>query len=116
VGEGSAPSAQTLIEAVVRNDAVACELWQETCHYLAMALGNAITLLAPEVLIVGGGIAAVGDLLLDPLGELVPTFVSMIPAEYINIVPAALGQDSGLYGAVALAKAEISKQVSKYAA
>ena len=116
VGEGSAPSAQTLIEAVVRNDAVACELWQETCHYLAMALGNAITLLAPEVLIVGGGIAAVGDLLLDPLGELVPTFVSMIPAEYINIVLAALGQDSGLYGAVALAKAEISKQVSKYAA
>ncbi|HYJ91340.1 MAG TPA: ROK family protein [Pyrinomonadaceae bacterium] len=116
VSDGSAPTAQTLIEAMRRNDAVACQLWDETCRFLAMGLGNAVTLLAPEVLIIGGGIAAAGESLIDPLRELVPTFVSMIPAEYINIAPASLGQESGLCGAVALAKTAYSNQSSTHAA
>jgi len=102
--DGRDPSAQMLIEAVRRDDSVASDLWDETCRYLAIGLGNAITILAPDVLIVGGGISAAGDLLLDPLRELIPNYVSMIPAERIRVVAAALGQDSGLYGAVALAR------------
>jgi len=113
---GHPPNTQTLIEAVIQNDTAACELWDETCRYLAIGLGNAVTLFAPEVVIIGGGIAAVGDLLLGPLRELIPEFVSMIPAEYIKIVPAALGQESGLYGAIALAKGGISISAGKYAA
>ena len=116
IANGALPNARTLIEAVRKNDRVARDLWNETCRYLAIALGNAITLLAPQVLIIGGGIAAAGELLLEPLRELVPTFVSMVPAEYINIMPAALGQDSGLYGAIGLAKAELSRQAKNCAA
>src|SRR5262249_1479069 len=115
VADGSHPTAKTLIEAVRRNDKVACELWEETCRFLALGLGNAITMLAPEMLIIGGGIAAANELLLDPLRELVPTFVSMIPAEYINIVPASLGQDSGLCGAIALARMASSKTAITHA-
>jgi len=104
VDGGAAPSGETLIEAVKQNDRTARELWDETCRYLAIGLGNAITILAPDVLIIGGGISAAGDLLLEPLRESIPTYVSMIPADRINIVPAALREDSGLYGAVALAR------------
>jgi glucokinase len=74
-----------------------------------MGLGNAITIIAPDVLIIGGGISSAGNLLLDPLREMVPTFVSMIPPECIKIVPAALGSESGLYGAVALARSTTFK-------
>jgi glucokinase len=104
VEDAGEPSAKTLIDAVRQNDHAACDLWDETCRYLALGLGNVITILAPDVLIIGGGISAAGDLLLDPLRELVPTFVSMVPPECINIIPAALGEDSGLCGAVALAR------------
>ena len=99
-----------LIEAVRQDDRVACDLWDETCRYLSIGLGNAITILAPDVLIIGGGISAAGDLLLDPLRELIPNYVSMIPPECIRIEPAALGQDSGLYGAVALARSSRARR------
>ena len=108
--DGREPSAQMLIEAVRQDDRVACDLWDETCRYLSIGLGNAITILAPDVLIIGGGISAAGDLLLDPLRELIPNYVSMIPPECIRIEPAALGQDSGLYGAVALARSSRARR------
>ena len=114
--DGREPSAQTLVEAVRQEDSVACDLWDETCRYLAIGLGNAITILAPDVLIIGGGISAAGDLLLDPLREMIPNYVSMIPAECIRILPAELGQDSGLYGAIALARsATVNRSTSNAA-
>jgi glucokinase len=115
LSDGSPPTAKTLIEAVRHKDEIACELWDETCRFLAIGLGNAITILAPQIVIIGGGIAAANELLLDPLRELVPTFVSMVPAEYINIVPASLGQDSGLCGAIALARKASSKTAISHA-
>jgi len=108
-GSNSVFTAQTLVEAVRRDDKVAKELWGETCRFLALGLGNAITLLAPEILIIGGGIAAANELLFEPIRELVPKFVSMIAPENINIVPALLGQDSGLFGAIALGRTAFSK-------
>lgn len=113
--DGLHPTTKTLIEAVRQGDEMACELWNETCRFLALGLGNAITTLAPEIVIIGGGVAAANELLLDPLRESVPTYVSMIPPENINIVLASLGQDSGLFGAIALARRVFLKNVSTYA-
>lgn len=112
--EESGISPEILIEAVRCNDPLAIEIWDETCRYLAIGIANAITLLAPEVVIIGGGIASVGELLFNPLHELLPKYVSMIPADKINVVSASLGTDSGLYGAVVLATKALSQQ-AKYA-
>lgn len=108
-------TAETVVEAVRQNDRIAVEIWEETCHFLAIGIGNIVTLLAPEAVVVGGGIAAAGDLLFTPLRRLVPQFVSMIPAEKINIVAAELGNESGVRGALVLAKRAYSKTY-KYAA
>ena len=97
-------TARVVVDAVEERDSLAVAVWDEACRFLAIGIANAITLIAPEVVIVGGGVASAGDLLFDPLREQVPGFVSMIPAEFIRIVPAELGTESGVHGAVALAR------------
>ena len=56
------------------------------------------------MVVIGGGISSAGDLLIEPLRIMVPQYVSMIPKSEINIVSAELGTESGLYGAIELAK------------
>ena len=98
-------SAKTVVEAVRRNDPLAVEIWEETCRFLAIGIANSISLLAPEAVIIGGGIAAAaGEMLFAPLRRWLPEFVSMIPADKINLLPAELGDHSGICGALVLAK------------
>jgi len=108
-------TAKTVVEAVRRKDKLAVEIWEETCRYLAIGVGNMITLLAPEAVVIGGGIAAAGDLLFTPLRRLLPQFVSMIPAEKFNVLPAELGSESGICGALVLAKKAYSQNYQNYA-
>jgi glucokinase len=109
-------SAKTVVDAVRRNDKLAIEIWDETCRFLAIGIGNFITLLAPEAVIVGGGIAtAAGELLFEPLRRLIPNYVSMIPKDKINILPAELGGESGVAGALALARKAYSNTLKTYA-
>ncbi len=109
-------TAKTVVEAVRRKDKLAVEIWNETCRFLAIGIANSISLLAPEAVVIGGGIAAAtGDLLFAPLHRLVPNYVSMIPAEKINILPATLGNESGVCGALELAKNAHSNLYQTYA-
>jgi len=109
-------TAKTVVEAVRRKDKLAVEIWEETCRFLAIGIANSISLLAPEAVIIGGGIAAAtGDMLFMPLRQLLPQFVSMIPAEKINVLPAELGSESGVCGALVLAKKVYSNAYQIYA-
>jgi glucokinase len=108
VSDTDSITARTVVDAVRQGDPLATAIWDETCHFLAIGIANVVTLIAPEIVIVGGGVASAGDLLFVQLRERVPHFVSMVPADKINIVPAQLGTESGLYGAVAIARELIS--------
>lgn len=116
VGDIKEVSAKTVVEAVRRNDKLAIEIWNETCRFLAVGIGNVISIIAPEAVIVGGGIAAAaGELLFAPLRKLLPEFVSMIPADKINVLPATLGGESGVCGALVLAKKAAQTAEKSYA-
>lgn len=108
-------SAKTVVEAVRQNDKLAVEIWDETCRFLAIGIANSITLLAPEAVVIGGGVSLAGEILFAPLRRLVPQYVSMIPADKINILPAKLGSESGVCGALMLAKKAFSNSFQTYA-
>ncbi len=76
-------------------------------HYvvdLALGLKSAIMLLNPEKIVIGGGISKAGDALFLPLRKELRKQITDWSRARIDVVPAALGDDSVLYGALALTK------------
>jgi glucokinase len=71
---------------------------------LALGLKAAIMLLNPGRIVIGGGIAKAGDALFVPLREELRRQITDWSGARIDVAPAALGDDSVLYGALALAR------------
>jgi len=77
---------------------------------LAMGLKAAIMLLNPARIVIGGGISKAGDALFVPLRAELRRQITTWSRARIDVVPAALGDDSVLYGAMALVEnAEIGE-------
>ncbi|HUQ90659.1 MAG TPA: ROK family protein [Bryobacteraceae bacterium] len=75
---------------------------------LALGLKACIMLLNPARVVIGGGIAKAGDALFVPLRLELRTQITAWSKARIDVVPAALGDDSILYGALALSKERIT--------
>jgi glucokinase len=71
---------------------------------LALGLKAAIMLLNPARIVIGGGIGKAGDKLFRPLRDELRRQITSWSRARIDVVPAALGDDSVLYGALALAR------------
>jgi glucokinase len=67
--------------------------------FLGIGLANVVTLFGPDRIVVGGGIAQAGDLVLGPIEEAVKRRVTLVPTDEIEIVPAAFGRFAGAVGA-----------------
>ncbi|HEX8634220.1 MAG TPA: ROK family protein [Pyrinomonadaceae bacterium] len=113
--EGGAENitAHAVAEAARAGDAVACEVWDETVHYLALGLSNIIAALAPEAIILGGGVSATGEQLLAPLRARVRESVRIMPVEQVRILQASLGGDSGVYGALIIGRHALAARQSQ---
>lgn len=75
----------------------------ESAKYYGAALANAITLLNPDIVVVGGGVAQAGARFLRPVRETVARLVFVPYRRNFRIVPAALGETVVLVGAALLA-------------
>ena len=64
-----------------------------------MAIANVITMLVPERVVIGGGVADAGPALLDPIRAAVARHSVLVPQDWYEIVPAALGPWGGSIGA-----------------
>jgi glucokinase len=71
---------------------------------LALGLKACIMLLNPSRIVIGGGISNAGDALFGPLRAELGRQITGWSGARVDVVPAALGNDSVLYGALALAK------------
>jgi glucokinase len=71
---------------------------------LALGLKSAIMLLNPARIVVGGGISKAGDALFEPLRRELRRQITPWSRARIDVQPAALGDDSVLWGALALAR------------
>ena len=101
---------EMVVEAVQRDDKLAISVWNEACRFIGIGIGNAINLFAPEAIIIGGGVSAAGEVLLAPIREELRKNIKMCPIDQIYIAQAALEGDSGVCGALVLAREAYLKQ------
>ncbi len=74
---------------------------------LGVGITNIVNILNPEVVVVGGGVLAAGDLLLDPAREMVAVRALSPSRDVVRIVPAHFGAEAGMLGAALLALDEV---------
>ncbi len=97
------PNSADVVRLAQEGDLVAAEVWTEAVKYLGIGVAAVITFLAPERVVIGGGVTKAGDFLFQPLRERVCQHVTLMPANSVPVLPAALGPDVGILGAAAVA-------------
>jgi len=84
-------------------DSLALDIIAEAGTCLGVGMVNLVNIFNPEMIVVGGGVAKIGDLLLDPARQVVKERAFQISARAVRIVPAQLGDEAGVLGAAAFA-------------
>ena len=91
-----------IYEAASKGDKFAIQIIQKTGYYLGLGLVNLVNLLNPEVIVIGGDISQVADILLKPVKEVVSSRALSAPAQRVKIIASHFGKDAGILGAATL--------------
>lgn len=92
-------------ESARNGDPAALLLLDRASRALGAAMGTFVNLFDPEMIVFGGGVASLGDLLIEPATRAMQAYSFVDMREDARIVFSSLGDDTGLYGAGALALA-----------
>jgi len=116
IGQGEESSLTDMVEGKIENitaekvsmaaqggDSLASDVISEAATYLGVGMVNLVNIFNPEMIIVGGGVAQIGDLLLDPVRQVVKERAFQLSAQAVRIVPAQLGDNAGVLGAAVFA-------------
>ncbi|HLF75016.1 MAG TPA: ROK family protein [Anaerolineales bacterium] len=98
-------NARQAADAALQGDALAISAFERAGYYLGIAVANYLAIFDPSILIFGGGVSQVGDMLFRPFEESLRKHT--FHPHYLDglvITIAALGDDAGLLGALALAR------------
>ena len=68
-------------------------------EYIGVGLASVVNLLNPEKIIIGGGVADAGEILINPIKETLVKRAMPISGSAVEIVPAQLGNTAGVIGA-----------------
>jgi glucokinase len=90
-------------------DETAIEVFDLIGTRLGVALASFANIFEPEVIVVGGGVMAAGDLLLDPARRELEAR-ALRPMNRTPVVAAELGEDAGMIGAAAMARIELERE------
>jgi glucokinase len=88
--------------AAANGDPAALALLDRAGTALGAGLANFINIFNPEIIVLGGGVAEIGDPLLDPVRRAINTFAMPVMRSGVRLVPSSLGLKTGIYGSAAL--------------
>jgi glucokinase len=110
-GNAELLTAKHVAEAASRRDECALTILDVSFSTLADAIGDVVTLLCPRRIIIGGGVSLMGEtLLFEPLRRMVAERVFEPFRDCYDIVPAALGEEVVVHGALALARRKFGEE------
>ena len=101
--DADALTAADVTAAVTAGDPLATRIWDETTTLLGAGIASMIHAFNPALVVLGGGVTRAGDLLLEPVRRAVAARTMPWLHEMVRIVPAELGDRTGILGAVAVA-------------
>jgi glucokinase len=90
---------EIIAQAAEQGDEIAQKILERAGFYLGSGIANVITMIAPERVVIGGGVAQLGEWIMKPIRETLKLRVHTVPLDQVQIVPAALGADAGVIGA-----------------
>ncbi len=96
---GPAADAHRLVRLAGEGDERAREILAGIGHRLGAGIGSLVNVFRPELVVIGGGFAAAGDLVLEPAREAVRREALAPAGEQVRVAPAELGTAAGLIGA-----------------
>jgi glucokinase len=96
-----AVTASQVSEAARHNDPLALSIISWAAGHLGTGLVNLVNIFNPEMIAIGGGLAKIGPLLLDPAAAMVRQRAFKLMADNVAIVPSKLGDDIAVLGAAA---------------
>ncbi|MDY6907763.1 MAG: ROK family protein [Chloroflexota bacterium] len=102
-------SAQTVYLAAQGGDRLAHELIARTGYYLGVGLVNLINIFNPQLILIGGGLCRMGQLIMEPAIRVVRERAFDLPARAVRIELGGLGIDAGAFGAIALVLKESAR-------
>jgi glucokinase len=112
-GDPHRVTARIVAQAAAQGDRLSRELLSDATDTLGWALAQAITLINPARIVIGGGVSLIGqEQFFEPVREACQAEVFKPFAGIAEIVPAALGEEVVIHGALALARAGFAEQSS----
>jgi len=97
-------TAEEVSLAAQNGDSLALEVISQAATYLGVAMVNLVNIFNPEMIIIGGGMAQMGDLLLNTARQVVKERAFPLSAQAVRIVTAQLGDNAGVLGAAVFAR------------
>lgn len=89
---------ELIAKAAHQGDKIARDIYEQAGFYLGMAAANVCVAIGPRRIIIGGGVAQVGDLLLNPIRRTLRERVTVMPIEQVEVVQSQLGNNAGVIG------------------
>ena len=92
-------TAETVSLAARKGDSLACDIVARAATYLGIGLANLVNIFNPELIVIGGGVSKMGNMLLAPARKAIREIAFKLPARTARIVRARLGSNAGIIGA-----------------
>lgn len=93
-------TAQKVISAARRGDLLAQQMMSEAGYHLGTAVSSLVNVFNPDMVVIGGGMAQMGDLLIEPIRQTVQRRSLRVASRAVRITVAVLGRRSTAMGAV----------------
>jgi glucokinase len=99
----TATTTRELIQLARQGDPAAKNMIAQAGEYLGLALANLVSILNPEMIVIGGGVAAAGNLLLSPAKKTMRQWAQPLASKQVRIVRSRLGERAALLGMAKMA-------------
>jgi glucokinase len=89
---------ELIAKAAKEGDEIAKDIYEKAGFYIGIAAANVCASIGPRRIVIGGGVAQAGELLLDPIRRTIQERVFVMPIEEVEVVQSKLGDNAGVVG------------------